>query len=272
MRIASRGPFGVSFVGTIAAISLSAYAAQPPASGARFETISIKVSESQNDGGMRTLPDGTFVMTNQPIRSIILAGSPVPVRETKGLPDWVDRERYDITAKPPAGSSRQQQGEMMRNLLVDRLKLAGHVEEQDGTTYALVVATSDGSLGPQMKLRTAECPTAPSASGRPSFPEACGSRFGPGSIEAGGINMATFVRSISGLVGGQVIDKTGLTGRYDLTMHFASARPSPTASAADEPGFVEALRAQLGLAIYPEATKVQVFVVDHLERPVLEER
>ncbi|HZR24849.1 MAG TPA: TIGR03435 family protein [Vicinamibacterales bacterium] len=241
----------------LAGVSSGLHAMQTPASaGARFETISIKLSESHDGGGMRTMPDGTFVMTNQPIRSIILAGSPVPVREAKGLPDWVDSERYDITAKPPAGSTRQQHGERLRNLLVDRLKLAGHVEEQDGTTYALVVASSDGSLGPQMKLRTTECPP-------------CGARFGPGVIEANGITMATFVGSISGLVGGQVIDKTGLEGRYDLTMHFASPRPMPNASA-DAPGFVDALRSQLGLAVYPEASKVQVFVVDHLERPVVE--
>jgi uncharacterized protein (TIGR03435 family) len=157
---------------------------------------------------------------------------------------------------------------MMRNLLIDRLKLAGHLEEQDQTTFALIVATADGTLGPQMKRRTAACPPSPPAPARPVFPEACGSRMGPGVIEAGGVMMRTFVRSISGLVGGQVIDKTGLEGQYDLTVHFLPDRPMPNApDVKDLPSFVQALREQLGLTVYPETTKVQVFVIDHIERP-----
>jgi uncharacterized protein (TIGR03435 family) len=250
--------------------------------GAHFDSISITASKTttgggmrtlpDGSGGMRTLPDGTFVMTNSAIRSILLAGSPTPVREVKGAPDWVNTDRYDITATPPTGSSREQNGERMRNLLIDRLKLAGHVEEQDQTTFALVVGTPDGSLGPQMRVRTAECPPPPTAPTRPTFPEGCGSRMGPGMIEAGGIQMATFVRSISGLVGAQVIDKTGLKGRYDLTLHFAPTQPSPTnPSANDAPPFVQAVREQLGLTLYPETTKMSLFVIDHLERPTLDE-
>ena len=272
MRNANVRPLGLC-VCMITATAFGLDALQTPAStGARFETISITSSANERGSGsaMKTLPDGTFVMTNGEIRSIILAGSPVPVREVKGAPDWVNTERYDITAKPPEGSSREHNAERMRNLLIDRLKLAGHLEEQDQTTYALVLGTADSSLGPQMKVRTAACPPTPPPPTRPAFPEACGSRMGPGIIEAGGIVMSTFVRSISGFVGGQVIDKTGLEGRYDLTLRFAPDRPAPNAAGAnDVPPFAQALREQLGLTVYPETTKVQVFVIDHLERPTV---
>jgi uncharacterized protein (TIGR03435 family) len=247
--------------------------AQSPSgsTGAHFETISITASESTTGGGMRTSPDGTFVMTNSAIRSMLLAGSPIPVREVKGAPDWVNTDRYDITAKAPAGSSREHNGERLRNLLIDRLKLVGHLEEQDQTTFALVVGTPDGSLGPQMRVRTTECQATPTAPPRPTLPEECGSRMGPGIIEASGIQMSTFVRSISGLVGAQVIDKTGLEGRYDLTLRFAPMQPSASdASARDAPPFVQALREQLGLILYPETTKMPLFVIDHLERPTLD--
>ena len=266
------GPF-VMWLSCLLSTAFLRVTAQSPSgsTGAHFESISITASESTTGGGMRTLPDDTFVMTNSPIRSILLAGSPTPVREVKGAPDWVNTERYDITAKPSTGSSREQNGERMRNLLIDRLKLVGHLEEQDQTTFALVVGTPDGSLGPQMRVRTAECPPPPTAPERPTCPEGCGSRMGPGIIEAGGIQMPAFVRSISGLAGAQVIDKTGLKGRYDLTLHFAPLGPSPTGpSGNDAPTFVQALREQLGLALYPETTKMQVFVVDHLERPALD--
>jgi hypothetical protein len=65
--------------------------AQPP-SAAQFDVVSIRpnMAVPGSGGGMRTLPDGTFMMTNQPIRSIILAASPVPARDVVGLPDWVN--------------------------------------------------------------------------------------------------------------------------------------------------------------------------------------
>jgi uncharacterized protein (TIGR03435 family) len=114
----------------------------PPA--AEFEVVSIKRSPPDARGGaLGTSPDGTLTMRNQPIRSILLYGSPVPVREMEGFPDWVARDNYDVIAKPPAGSTRQHTPAMMRRLLEDRFKLKGHVEERERPTFALVLARSD---------------------------------------------------------------------------------------------------------------------------------
>ena len=168
-------------------------AAQAPAevSGAQFDVVSIK--RSPNDavgGGMRSLPDGMMIMTNQPIRSIILSASPVLAREVEGLPDWVNRERYDVTLKPPAGVTREQHPEMMRSMFAERMMLKAHVEERERDVFALVVARSDGRLGPQLKPSALDCgprpPGAPPPS-PPSFNKAdaqgrCGGLFGQGVI------------------------------------------------------------------------------------------
>ena len=58
-------------------------------------------------GGMRTLPDGSFTMTNQPMTSILNAASPVQVVEVMGMPGWAKTERYDIVARAPEGSTRR---------------------------------------------------------------------------------------------------------------------------------------------------------------------
>jgi uncharacterized protein (TIGR03435 family) len=82
-----------------------------------FDVVSIKhVDELRPGGGMRTLPDGTFMMMNQPLGSLVGAASPVPVtlRDIIGMPDWMMRERYDITAKPPADLTREQSHEARR--------------------------------------------------------------------------------------------------------------------------------------------------------------
>jgi uncharacterized protein (TIGR03435 family) len=248
-------------------------------SGAQFDVVSIKphAYDPAAGGGMRTLPDGTFMMTSQPIWSIIAAASPVPVspRDIMGLPDWVRNESYNIIAKPAPDSNptREQRAEMMRNMLIDRMKVAGHIAEQERTTFALVIARRDGRVGPQLRQSTTECapPPPPDAAPqtRPPTPGPCGARMGPGTIEVTGLALDRLVPSLSSLAGGQVTNRTGLDGVFDLTLHFAPSgvNPDPSAPGDDAPQFVTALQEQLGLKLVPEKTKVKIFVVDHIERP-----
>jgi uncharacterized protein (TIGR03435 family) len=263
---------------SISAAPLAAFTMQaPPPGSAQFDVVSIKPNTSGpgTGGGMRTLPDGSFIMSNQPIRSIILSASPVPVREAAGLPDWVNTERYDITAKAPAGSTRQQQPEMMRNMMIDRMKLVGHVEEQERTTFALIVARQGGRLGPQLTRSTLDCAPRAAPDGSPPTPPSrqdaqnrCGMSMSRGAIVSGGITMDTLARSISGFAGGIVNNRTGLDGWYAVNLHFAppglTVDPSSTDNA---PQFVTALEEQLGLKLEPEKSRVPIFVVDHIERP-----
>jgi uncharacterized protein (TIGR03435 family) len=248
-------------------------------SGSQFDVVSIKPHkyDPAAGGGMGTRPDGTFTMTSLPIWSIIAYASPVPVspREIVGLPEWARTETYDIVAKPAPGSNptREQRAEMMRNMLIERMKVAGHIEEQERTTFALVVARSDGRLGPQLKKSTLDCnPRSPSGDApqtRPSTPDRCGMRMGPGTIEANGLALDRLVNSLSGLAGGQVSNRTGLDGFYDLTLLFAPPRlnPDPSAPVDDAPQFVTALQEQLGLKLLPQKSMVKIFVIDHIERP-----
>jgi uncharacterized protein (TIGR03435 family) len=245
----------------------------PPPS--EFEVVSIKRSPADaQGGGMQDLPDGTFIMRNHPIRSILRAGSPVPPSEVEGAPEWTERELYDITAKPPAGATRRQRNEMMRRMLEDRMKLKGHVEERERNVFALVVARSDGRLGPQLKPSSLDC-TAPGQPPRailtpPSDPpEArCGGMFGNGQIVSGGITFDQLVFSLSGLAGGQVMNRTGLQGYYALKLTWAPPRgPNDAPPTDDRPDFFTALQEQLGLKLQPEKATLPVFVVDSIERP-----
>jgi uncharacterized protein (TIGR03435 family) len=256
-------------------------AAQTPAelSGAQFDVVSIK--RSPNDaggGGIRSLPDGTMIMTNHPIRSIILSASPVPAREVEGLPDWVNRERYDVTLKPPAGTTREQHPEMMRNMFVERMMLKAHVEERERDVFALVVARSDGRLGPQLKPSTLDCGPRPPGSPPappPTFAEAdaqgrCGGLFGQGVIVSGGLQLDSFVISISGMAGRQVVNRSGLQGFYSLTLRWAIPTPPGATDVPvddDNPDFFTALQEQLGLKLQQEKMRVPIFVVDYIERP-----
>jgi uncharacterized protein (TIGR03435 family) len=252
----------------------SVVAAQTPR--VEFDVVSIKRSDPDARGaGIRNLPDGTTVMVNQPIRSMIFAASPVPAREVVGLPEWAERDSYDITAKPPAGSTREQRSDMWRTLFAERMKLAAHVEERERDTFALVVARSDGQLGPQLKPSALDCGPRPPGTPPPPPPAnlsdlqaRCGGSFGRNSIVSGGMTMDQLVGSLGGLAGRLVNNRTGLKGAYALTLNFSEPRrPGDSAPPDDVPEFFTALQEQLGLKLQPEKTMVPVLVIDHIERP-----
>jgi uncharacterized protein (TIGR03435 family) len=243
----------------------------PGLTEAQFEVISIKKNTSAtNDGGIRSAPDGSFFMTNTTLVSIINSASPEPVRDVQGLPTWASTERYDIVAKAPQGTARSQQREMLRNMLIERFKVAGHVEQQERQTFALVLARSDRRLGPKLKPPSAQC-TGPQGQLPPERQGACGTMMKPGSFEMAAGTMAQLAQSISGLAGGFVNDRTGLDGRFAVSLRYYQAPltgPSPTPPGPDGPPEIfTALQEQLGLKLQPEKSLVPIFVIDHIERP-----
>ena len=154
------------------------------------------------NGGIQTLPDGTRIMINQPMASLIRTAAPVPVREVIGAPDWVNTERYDVTTRPPAGSTPAQRQEMTRRMFIDRMKLVAHVEERERDTFALVVARSDGRLGPNLKPSTLDC--SPRESGAPLPPppadirNSCGMMMGPVCADVVSGFSRTFLEPVNG--------------------------------------------------------------------------
>src|SRR5688572_12522441 len=220
---------GIAVVSALSSVWIHAQQPAPspaPADAPRYDVVSIKRNAQIEAGGsIQNLPDGTLVLINQPIRSILSGAAPVRVREVVGYPGWVANERYDITLKPPAGSTPQQRAEMQRTMFAERMKLVAHVEEREQTTFALVLARSDGRLGPALKPATIDCsPRPPGSPPRPQeappdpdkpydYSARCGGTFGSGMI-AGTMPLDNLVGSIAGEAGGLVNNRTGLKGSY----------------------------------------------------------
>jgi uncharacterized protein (TIGR03435 family) len=240
---------------------------------ARYEVVSIKRNTSGPGGSSaRMLPDGTQILVNMSIWSIINLGAPIPVTETVGYPDWVRTENYDITAKPPQGLTRRETQGMMRNLLIDRMKLAGHIEQREKTTFAMVLARRDGTLGPELQPSTIDCrrkPGDPVAPGPPSAAEirtSCAMRTGLGFLEAGSVNMDALAGMLRIGAGGEVSNRTGVAGFYSVSLKYA-AQGGLSTGPNDLPDFFTAVQEQLGVKLSAEKTMLPVFVVDHIERP-----
>lgn len=84
--------------------------------------------------------------------------------------------------------------------------------------------------------------------------------------------MARLAQSMSRLAGRIVVDRTGLTGGFDLDLEFtpdpaAAAQPPAAGGDANLPSLFTALEEQLGLKLQPQRGPVEVLVIDRVERP-----
>ena len=249
----------------------------------QFDVASIKRNTSGEPGNsMRSMPDGSEVLVNSPIRSFLGAAYPSESCQYVGLPEWAQTDRYDVTVKPPAGATREQTQAMWRAFFAERMKLVVHDETTDEPIYNLVRARRDGELGPKLKPSTHDCIAESNAARErreppkplvteADFLDSCGMRFGAGRIISGGYTMQSFTYNLRGLSGRVVRDRTGLTGFYAIDFTFAmpgqSAGGAGAADPNDAPSVFTALQEQLGLKLEPDKMPLQHVVVDHIERP-----
>jgi uncharacterized protein (TIGR03435 family) len=111
-------------------------------------------------------------------------------------------------------------------------------------------------------------------------PPACGQRMGGfGRMRAGGTTMEQFATFISGTAQRVVIDKTGLTGYYDIALTYTPAgdqlpqgppppgAPPPPPIDPDGPSFFTAIQEQLGLKLDNQRGPVEVVVIDSISQP-----
>jgi uncharacterized protein (TIGR03435 family) len=195
-----------------------------------------------------------------------------------GGPEWIDTERYDFTGRAETESLVPRRMLMLQAFLAERLKLVVRREARDMPAFALVLARSDGRLGPRLQRSQMDCaaviegrrggtppPTPPGA--RP----VCSGRGSLGSITAGGITIAQLAERISGNAGLPVIERTGLSGYFDLDLNWL---PDDVALLVERQGRIPegprlatALEEQLGLRLEPSRGPIEVLVVDRVERP-----
>jgi uncharacterized protein (TIGR03435 family) len=267
-------------------ITLAAAAApqaQAPASPA-FDVSSVKLNKEGGPSSVRVTPGGMLAVTNNNLRNIIRNAWNITNDQIVDGPDWIDSDRFDITAKAPAPFKQEEARAMLQALLGERFGLKTHMETRELPVYLLVLARKDGTLGPQMKKGEIDCAAlmaSVAAGGKMSdrlpngnLPCGISVRPGQGQVIANGTAMEALARNLVGGVGRIVVDKTGLPGYYDFSLTFtpdtaptapgapAAAPPDPSA-----PSLFTAMQEQLGLKLEPGRAPVQVLVIDRAQRP-----
>jgi uncharacterized protein (TIGR03435 family) len=209
-------------------------------------------------------------------------------------PDWLAEARYDVSANIPAGVDRDKVPVMLQALLRERFQLKVRREQRELPVYALTLAKNGRKLTPStLKEVDASAPVEITGSGGNNgvvLDLGGGSFFSlaADAITARHITMTDFVDTLTRFVDRTVIDATGLTGRYDLTVKMTREeydttllRSAVSAGIRLPPQVLRALDAApanpvgpaleaAGLAFESRRAPVDVIVVESLLREPLE--
>ena len=292
----------------IAVVAIPIFSQAPEAARPSFEVASIKVHPPPLTRIMITAPPGRFVAEGMSLR--MLAGRAYAVPETRvlGGPNWADSDHFDIEAKIGGGATIPQ-GQMpvlIQGLLEDRFQLKAHKETKELPLYELVVVKG----GAKMKMSDDQTPPAPPAlpdrgappRGAGPGPDARGALAGPrggpgagpfsggppprgafgggrGNMQGTAVPISTLVGFLTQQLGRPIVDKTGLTGLFDLKLEWSPGSeqapgpfgPNPEAPPppADTigPSIFTAIQEQLGLRLESTKGPVEVVIIDGAQRP-----
>jgi len=164
---------------------------------------------------------------------------------------------------------------MLRSLLEDRFRLKLHRETKESPVYALVPAKG----GPKVKLSADQASSSdvngPSPAGA-AGPNHGAFRFGPGSMIGNAVTLALFAKFLSQRLDRVVIDKTNLSGRFDIQLQWApdigenpldlGGHTIPLADSS-RPSIFAPVQEQLGLRLESAKDPVEVLVIDYVEQP-----
>ncbi|HXS94408.1 MAG TPA: TIGR03435 family protein [Candidatus Limnocylindrales bacterium] len=200
------------------------------------------------------------------------------------LPEWARSQFFNIEARASRVPTRDQLRLMVQALLSDRFKLAIHREIQTREVAALYLVKA-GTLGPYLKPHPLDqpCETKPDSSPQieaprnaADGPRYCGlvtwnieGRRHLRMVDVTPEQIAKYLASASMVsnvpIGG--VDRTGLTGRFDLDLEFTPEAEGTGSNMESAPPFKDAVKHQLGLRLVDQKAPAIVIFIDRLEKP-----
>ena len=257
-----------------------------------FEVVSLKPSPpvppdgrvffGPAQGGPGTPDPGQIRWTYATVRNLLMTAYDVQAYQITG-PAWISTERFNIIAKVPAGTTRAQLGAMWQRLLSDRFGLVLHHSSKEFQVEELIVAKGGSRL-----QESSDDPNAPPADGPPTM-TANGNLAAPGLVSmfsrgpsakartiARAQPIAKLTELLTNQLGHPVLDKTGLSGRYDFSLEYTPRRlPQPDTAGTDsalmpagdpELDIAAVLPQQLGLRLVAAKANLDVLVIDKVEK------
>jgi uncharacterized protein (TIGR03435 family) len=229
-----------------------------------FDVSTIKPSKPDTPGRAITIRGRVFSTVNTTLSSLVTFAYGIHPRQITGAPEWVESEKYDVTAQPDGEGqpNERQWRSMLQKLLADRFRLSFHREQRELAVYALVV----DKKGVKLTKNDTDPNGLPGLFFR-----------GLGVLPARNANMLDFAGLLqTAVLDRPVVDRTGLAGRFDFTLTWTpdetqfgglGIKVPPPAEGAAAPGLFTAVQEQLGLKLDSIKAPVDVLVVDRVEKP-----
>jgi uncharacterized protein (TIGR03435 family) len=193
-----------------------------------------------------SFPTNRVTAQNLTLKVLIGLAYVVQGKYIRDAPDWADSQLYDVDAKVEGDQqlTYKQAEPLLQNLLVERFHLVVRRETGEASGFALVIAKGGPKLQPGKGTRKA---------------------FGqilPDGLQTWRIDIKGICDMLAVPAGGPVIDKTGLTGTYDVKLSYAPADDPNSAL----PSFFTALQEQLGLKLVAAKVPVDYLIIEHVDR------
>jgi len=227
----------------------------------------VKVNRSGEPGWRLGPPNrGTESIYNLELRRIVASSFRIQDKMVFG-PDWIDNLRYDIEAKGSPTANNPEVWEMMRSLLAERFRLKYHLETRQLPAYVLVVARGGHKL---VRGEDGQCADAVKAGS-----SACDAiQFLPSGVGIRNMPVLALAMALArSLQDRPVVERTGLTGRYDASVSWRPDGATPEQLAAipadrrpPDVNLFEAFEQQAGLRLEARREPVEVLVIDHIEQ------
>ena len=266
----------------IGLLNVPASPAQSTEARPKFEVASVKPSNLADRRPLYQVgPDGRLTVVNFTLKMLIQKAYGIKLLQISGGPRWIGSDLFDIEAKPEASAKRDQVNLMLQSLLAERFQLVTRRDTREMPVYALVAAKN----GPKFKESNESDPSIIDFAARGITPPV---RRPPvtvirrGLLHAQEATMTGFAFQLSEILGRMVVDKTGLTAKYDLkvewqpdenqianfnAMRVAEGYGAPAPDSLG-PSLFNALQEQLGLKLESEKGPVEMLVVERIERPL----
>jgi uncharacterized protein (TIGR03435 family) len=232
-----------------------------------FDVVSIKENTSDaGGGGTRPRGNDRWEATNLSLRSLLVSAWNIPADRVLGGPAWIGTTRYDIDARGSVANGWDDIRPKLQSLLRDRFKVSVHSERRELPVYYLVKIRPDAPPGPGLKPSVIDCSAPDWRDVAKANPKARGCMFsiGNGVLTGGGIAMATLSNILTGAAARPVLDRTALSGGYDVDLEWSGAFGNTNPDAVS---IFTAVQEQLGLKLESAAAPLDVLIVEHAERP-----
>jgi len=271
-----------------ALISTAALFANQPQTTPSFEVASVRPHSPQDNdqptrnGGPGTRDPEHYFARGMPLRILLCtAFAAADCQQQISGPGWIDSEKYDLAANVPPGTTKEQFQTMLQNLLTERFQLVLRQETKILSVYELVIAkngpklkesveaplSNDPPPGPPEKVQHDDegYPILPP--GVPAFIRGYKGWLGHWAAQQQTMSELAKALSVGTLAARrQVIDKTGLTGKYDFKLAYTLPTAPPNADPTAAPILEDALEQQLGLKLVSAKNPFDFIIVDQGEK------